>query len=241
MSGKGVKVDTLWFNFKTTWRNYSKEQIEKMQSKLHHGRKAPTRTNDRKVAVDVYLLKSTDNEDCDSPPYPAYKIEMALVCEEAMMEYGGEKVPLRFQGSDIELLRKAMWGALDARFATQWEDWYLVSVMGKKSWDSDDGTAINVTYETVEKGIMHDGVLVLRKTKYQAHEILPWPESFEDDDGNPIACIPATEENTKLLNVFSERVKEVEKGIREMLKPKAITETLRKMPELSRLLPSGET
>ncbi len=226
------KVQTLTYNYKGMWTEEPPEEEDEEQTPP----KKPMVT-DRKVIVDVYLHKKIDDSKCKQPPYPVKQVWFELKCESVKDK---DQRALSFVGEDIELLRTTMWGALDARFEVQWFDYYLVNLNVKRPYEG-PGTEVNFHYKDVRKGIAHDGTMLMREWCHNEYRIKPWPGEFTDHAGKAMACIPATPENKKSLESFSERFTEVGERMKDMLRPKNIMKTLGSLSTAMPLLAPEDT
>jgi len=168
-----------------------------------------------KVSVELRLIKKFSES--DKPPQPTKEVWFRVVCKEA---------GIKLEGTDVELLRKVMWGHLDARYAVKWEEYYLVQIEHQRPYDG-IGTGISFGYERVQKGTAWDGTLLLRKDHWAAgRTITIWPGEFQDKAGNALACIPATGANHDALIGFSMQVDKLRKSLAELLRPAKIMATL---------------
>jgi hypothetical protein len=191
------------------------------------------RVRQRSVEVEVFLEKRMDES--DEPPHPVAEVSFAVVCKEKGADF-------RLVGTDIEALRKAAWGQLDARFKVAWEEWFLVKV-DPVSYIQGTGEGIEFSYANVWRGVAHDGTLLLREyDRYNSSsvwKISPWPGEFKNKNGRVIACIPATKANRKALEEFAEGVKALRARLADFLAPDKIERTLANLSGIN-LLPAPE-
>lgn len=172
------------------------------------------------VEVEVRLIKKS--KETEEAPYPLEEVKFEISCKEPRFV---------MRGTDIEALRKTAWGELDTAFKVKWERWYLVNVERARMYFGGSGTGLEFRYETVDRGTAHDGTLLMRKFKTHRSggdpwEVTPWPGVFKDSNGDVMACIPATDENTAALEEFAKGVDRMRKGIADYLRPDKIQQTL---------------
>ena len=183
----------------------------------------------KKVAVELRLIKKF--ADSDKPPLVVKEVWFRVVCPELRW---------KIEGTDVELLRKEMFGRLDKHYEVKWEAYYLVTVSHHAPYYKGIGTGIEFIYERVEKGLAYDGTLLLRHRQWGGNErIVAWPGEFQDDQGKTIACIPATTQNTEALEEFAERVNALRRKLASLLTPDKIMKTLQTMSS-NPLLPAPE-
>lgn len=190
--------------------------------------KAPKRKRvvNKVVTVEVRIVKTTRQS--EEAPHPLDTVNFEVVCRE---------LDARFKGTDIELLRAAMWGLLDKRFEINWDHFYLVQILPSRIY-SGEGSGFEFSYKHVYKGTTWDGKLLLKQNDWQRDvKITPWPGAFTDNAGKVIACIPVTEQNTAALEEFAKRIDKMREALADFLRPERIQQTLADMAGLSRLLP----
>jgi len=179
-----------------------------------------------KTEVRVYLVKET--KDIGEPPHETHKVSFRVECDEPLFE---------FTGHDIEALHAASWEKLDSHFEIKWTRWFLVKVSQESIYEG-VGTAMSFTYDTVEKGVTHDGKELLRQDKWGRREkITPWPGRFVDRCGRVQACIPETDANRAALEEFAKRVNLLRERLADFLKPEVIEENLRLLGSCNLLPP----
>jgi hypothetical protein len=175
-----------------------------------------------RVTIEVYMTKNF--RECLEPPHPPEDVKFLLRCESK--ECGIETI--RMVGTDLEVLRKAMFARLSNKFEIRFENYYLVQVNDVRQYGGALGAGVEFNYKDVEKGICWDGSLVMRKWEGMGErwKISPWPGEFKDSGGNVLALIPRTEEHTASLEEFARRVQEMRKAMSDLLRPHNIAETL---------------
>lgn len=183
-----------------------------------------------KTEVCVYIVKET--KDIGTPPHETNKVEFRVECENPAFE---------FSGPDIAALHAASWDKLDHHFEIKWSRWFLVKVSRDSIYEG-LGTAMSFTYDSVEKGITHDGKELLRQDRWGRRErITPWPGRFVDNQGRVQACIEATDENEKALEEFGKRIDALRERLADFLRPDVIEQNLRLLSGLKFLpeVPKG--
>jgi hypothetical protein len=183
------------------------------------------RVEPKKVPIELRLIKKFSG---DTPPLATGEVCFDLICKEA-------EISLR--GSDIEVLRAAMWDKLDTKYEVKWEPYYLVSIRPERPY-AGVGTGMIFEYEDVDKGVAWDGTLLLRQRGYRRDEIQPWPGEFKDKQGTVLACIPATSANAKELRQFRDRIDELRERLADFLRPEEILRTLAGLNGMTLLPPS---
>lgn len=181
-----------------------------------------------KTEVNVYLVKET--KDIGEPPHETNKVEFKVECDEPQFE---------FHGPDISALHAAAWDKLDHHFEITWTRWFLVKVSRDSIYEG-MGTAMSFTYDTVEKGVTHDGKELLRQDRYGRRErITPWPGRFLDERGRVQACILDTPANRAALEEFAKRIDVLREKLADFLRPEVIERNLqllagcKLLPEMS--------
>jgi hypothetical protein len=181
-----------------------------------------------KAEVKVLMEKKTSDQ--GGPPYALEEVHFVVECREPKFS---------FQGTDIECLRQAAWDKLDAKFAIKWENFYLVKVRPERVYDG-QGSGLSFSYDWVYRGTTWDGKELMRQSQFRGEDkITPWPGRFTDKNGQTVACIPATEENSAALREFGKRVDKLRDLMRDTLKPEHIMQTLQNLSGLM-LLPPAE-
>lgn len=170
----------------------------------------------KKVEVELRLIKKF--ADSAEPPLATKEVSFVVVCKEA---------DIKLAGTDIEALRTAMWEKLGKRYEVKWERYYLVRIRPESPYEG-IGTGFTFSYDWVEKGTAWDGTLLLReRQRFRGGDrISPWPGTFRDKNGQVMACIPETPENTKALKEFRERIDALRELLAGFLRPEQIMHTL---------------
>jgi hypothetical protein len=221
-AGEGKLVDTWIYAYKGI------EQPGDEDAEDHE--KQPKLVRDMKVEVELRLDKTTD--ELDNPPHALRQIEFLVICRAPY---------IRFKGTDIEALRKAVWEKLDEQFQIKWERYYKVQITQARIYDG-IGAAMEFSYHDVEKGTAHDGTLLLREyqTYRSEYKVAPWPGSFKDERGKVIACIPDTKANRQALEEYAKRLNALREKLAETLRPEVILQTLANLNRLALPPPAKE-
>lgn len=209
--GNGVLVDTWVYD-----AAYSVEKDAPEADGEDEGKTRERKT--RKVEVELRMIKEFD-QTSTSPPYATKGVKFTLTCKD---------LGISFEGTDVEILRKAMWEKLDAKYQIDWKRWFLVRVERAHHYE-DPGAGMTFSYAWIERGVAFDGsVLMRRRNRYTRYdyEITAWPQQFKEQNGRTVACIEATPENEAALDEFGRRIDEMRKQLAEFVKPDAIRETL---------------
>lgn len=167
-----------------------------------------------KVVVCLYIHKKFKAS--NKPPLEAKEVFFTVECKEPKFS---------LTGTDIEVLRAAMWEHLDEHFSVKWELNFLVRIDDRKPYEG-SGTGLVFSYSTVWKGTAWDGSLLLKEYKYRDTIISPWPGEFTDQNGNVIACIPYNDENKEALEAFSKKIEQLREFLASFLRPEQIMKTL---------------
>lgn len=190
---------------------------------------AGSRVITKKVEVDLYLCKKTDAS--DTPPYPLKNVHFEVRCEEPKF---------CFVGTEIEVLRAAAWARLDERYTVEWHPYFLVKVGHSPGYGNGISNGLEMSYDTVYKGVTWDGKLLLKQYARFDREtqIKPWPGRFVDKGGHAIACIPNNDANEVALKEFQKRITKLRELMTDYLRPERIQETLANLAGLSLLPPA---
>lgn len=203
-------------------------QDERQENERYEMKKQ--RVKNKIITMRLELHKKTSQS--EEPPHPTEDVHFEVYCKE---------LDLRMSGTDIELLRTAMWEHLDKKFAIKWEGYYLVEVKESRSWGGKSGTGIQFEYDTVWRGTTWDGKFLLKKYDGSHFVIRPWPGEFTDNGGNVMACIPATEENKAALKEFCKRMDRMREVMADYLRPERILKTLADLGGAMPFLPAPST
>jgi hypothetical protein len=180
-----------------------------------------------KIKVPIHLRIFKKYDTTSAPPMSANEVWFTVECE---------KFKFYFSGTDIEILRAAMWGKLETQFATKWERYFLVQITPQHPY-SGCGTGLSFSYEWVDKGTAWDGTLLMRRDMIRHRSVERWPGTFKDRNGNVIACIPVTDANEKALLEFTKRIDELRKVLANFLRPENIQHTLENLSSILLLPP----
>lgn len=178
----------------------------------------PLLVKDQVLDIEVRMLEKTADE---TLPRTVNAVEFKLVCK---------ALDISLVGSDIEVLRAAMWAKLEKAHEIQWERWYLVQVAGARSFKGDLEVGFSLSQNTVYRGVAKDGTVLMREFErghtFGHWRYKPWPGVYQDLGGHVIACIPATESNDAALDEFRARILALQTRISDLVKPAVILETL---------------
>jgi hypothetical protein len=201
------------------------ERADDEQEEKYH--EVKERVQNKVVTVELYLEKTTKQS--EEAPHPLDTIKFHLKCDE---------LELTLEGTDVELLRAAMWSKLDARYEIKWDKYFLVEVDSTHPYTG-WGTGMVFSYNDVFKGTTWDGKTLLRIRRYHEEKIEPWPGVFTRKGGKVIACIEATEANEAALEEFKSRVDLLREKLQSFLEPDKILTTLANLRGFN-LLPAPE-
>lgn len=216
----GLLVDTLYYRYKGV-RLESGDLVghdtDNESGGDDEGRQ-PGSVEEVEVSVEVRLRKTYDG-DAAGENRPVKSLAFTLSCDAP---------EVKVSGSDIELLRKAMWGHLDKAYEVKWEPYFLVTIRPGISFGNGISHGFVFAYDTVYKGTAHDGALMMKKYSGYSHgyKVEPWPGRFKDEGGNLLACIEGTDENRQALKRFGDKVDQWREAIADFFKPEVIMHTL---------------
>lgn len=222
-NGKGTLVDTLHYRFvglEIEGGRLTAEADEQVDP-------ASCRVASKTVPVEVRLIKHF-NREAEGSNRPVDRVEFALSCKNP---------EFRIKGPDIEILRRAVWDHLDSELRVHWEHYYLVQVEPEIVYRG-RGCGMSFIYRNVERGVAHDGTLLLREYRGHEHVITAWPGEFRDERNKLMACIPATDANTAALEEFAKMIDEMRKRLAQFFRPEQIMRTLQNLGAL-KMLESG--
>lgn len=190
---------------------------------------AGSRVVTKKVEVDLYLCKHTSSS--DTPPYPLKDVDFEVRCKEPKF---------CFKGTEIEVLRAAAWAKLDEKYAVQWHPYFLVTVSSAHGFGGGISRGLEMSYDTVYKGITWDGKFLLKQyARFHGETVIkPWPGRFVDKGGHAIACIPRNEVNEQALDEFHRRIEKLRELMTDHLRPERIEATLANLAGLALLPPA---
>lgn len=195
------------------------------------------RIGERKIAVEVYILKETEEDD-KTPPYTLNKVEFMVQCRHEELN-----LKISVEGTDIAALRAEVWNRLDARFEIKWHDYYIVRLVPARIYEG-TGEGLEFSYDTVEKGITWEGKELLKQWKHTYrggdYRITVWPGRFTDRGGEVVACIPRNDMTEKALVEFAGKIVKMRDALKNYLKPEYIMHTLTGIAGLKLLEASNE-
>ncbi len=173
---------------------------------------------DQRVEVKVYLRK--ESKELDAPPHGTKAVLFYITCDAPR---------IRLEGTDVEALRAAVWGLCDAHYEVKWQKYYLVRIGTGFIYDG-LGAGLDFIYKDVYKGVTPEGKELLRELdkngRTYGYKISPWPGQFTDKDDQVMACLPATEANTRALEEFARRILALRERIVDLVRPETIQQTL---------------
>jgi hypothetical protein len=190
-------------------------------------REVKERVQNKTVTLELHLEKTTKQS--EEAPHPLDTIKFYLKCDE---------LDIVLEGTDVELLRAAMWSKLDVAYAIKWDKYFLVEVDSTHPYTG-WGTGMVFSYNDVFKGTTWDGKNLLRIRRYREEKIEPWPGVFTKKGGKVIACIEATDANEAALEEFKSRVDLLREKLQSFLEPERILATLANLRGFN-LLPAPE-
>ena len=202
------------------------------------------RDDGEKVIIELRLVKRQDDSDVriagqgrrdtNKPPFPTIGTEF-------FVEMTDPK--LHITGTDCEAIRRAVFDALDKRYAIKWEKYYVVEIRPESPY-SGLGAGFCMSYRDIDKGTTFDGKVLKREyahySRGHTYDVEPWPGEFRDHKGKVQACIPATPENEKALKEFTKQINKLRETLTKFLSPELIQQTLANFAGLSNLLPSPD-
>jgi len=197
---------------------------------------APENDDKKKVCVRLRLIKNSrddkyDGHDRNLPPFETLSVSFHVHEPELGIEH--------FEGSDAEILRRAIWAQLDKRYNIEWESYYLVTVRLETPYRG-LGTGFCLEYRDIEKGTTWDGKELLKEYAHRGWRIDPWPGEFRDEGGRIEACIPATPVNTKGLQEFNDRIATLREILTDFLSPEKILHVLADLAGVDAILPAPD-
>ncbi len=204
--------------------------------------------------VDLFHWASKDRR-------TAYEVPIRLVKETGRREDGFQDIPpirsthfgvwiekpVRFGYvcTDIEILRKAIFTALDKECAIDWKEMILVKVAKSYGATYEGGAGIEFSYEAIYVGKTVDGVDLWRKRGYRDETIYEGTPKVglvkgrrddEEELGTMIAVVESTKENGAALEEFSARFEMLRKSLCDFISPEKVQETLDRINNMTMLL-----
>ncbi len=170
--------------------------------------------------VEILAYMQSKYKEYSEPKKEVTAVQFYLSCE------GEEEY-----GTDLDACLKAMRGKLDLKYKIKWERWLIVRVSPDRVYGEGMGAGCRLSWKDIERGVTLDGSVLMRE--YDTHgdwnnkwKISPWPEVYKDKSGKVVACVQATEENEKALEMFAEKLRELTKTLAAFVAPDKIEETL---------------
>jgi len=187
----------------------------------------PGKVVDKIVECELRLLKVFDTEESGADR-TVRGVSFRLHCANPAFT---------LRGTDIELMRKAMWDFLDESFKVKWEPYLLISIVPETLYKGiSNGFCFG--YERIERGVAHDGTLLMRvwgRGNRGGYEVREWPGVFKDRDGRLQACVPETDANEKALKEFIEMISQLRERLAAFFRPDTILQTLANLGSLQML------
>ena len=194
------------------------------------------RMEERKIAVDLFMEKET--EEVKTPPHPLEAVKFIAKCRDSKY-----KINIEIEGTDIEAVRAAVWAEMDERFEIKWHDYYKVYLDNSRIFIG-QGEGLDFYFDETWKGITWEGKELLKewnRGNYSEHyKISPWPGKFKDRNGNIIACIPRNDMTEQALKDFAAKIAKMRELLKTYMTPEAIMGTLTNMSGLKLLEASTE-
>jgi hypothetical protein len=187
----------------------------------------------------------------------AYEVPIRLVKETGRKEDGVEEIPplrkayfgvwiekpVRFGYlcENIEILRQAVFTALDEGTAIDWKPMFLVKVARPYAARYEGGAGVEFTYDTIYLGKTLDGVDAWKEESHRAEMIYEGRPQLGvvkkhrrgEEIGTLITMVEATKENAAALEVFEERFDALRKSLCEFLSPEKVQDTLNRINDMT--------
>jgi len=208
--------------------------------------------------VDLFHWASKDRK-------TAYEVPIRLVKQTGRREDGFQEIPpirsvsfgawiekpvkFGYVCTDIEILRQAIFTALDEACAIDWKEMLLVKVAKSYGARYDGGAGIEFSYEAIYTGKTVDGVDVWRKRGYRDETIYEGTPKVglvkgrrddEEELGTMIAVVESTKANGAALEEFSARFDMLRKSLCDFISPEKVQETLDRINDMTMLLKAPE-
>lgn len=232
-NGEGTLVDTIYYE--STGVTLTDAARTAFADENHDGGDdyPETKVGKIKIPVEVRLRKhfATDT----GKNRPVDEMIFMLICKEPS---------IKLKGTDIEVLRAAMWAELDKENAIKWEHHMLITIEPAMNYGQGISEGLRLVEESVWKGTTKDGMHLLRQTGHNRLDQFgdvykPWPGQFVDKRGRVTACIPATKENQDAIEAFRVKIREMRERLKDLVRPDQILATLANLSEIA--LIAGET
>lgn len=147
----------------------------------------------------------------------------------------------KFVSTDIEVLRRAVWDALDEHYEIEWETYYLVTTTGERNYRLSEGfEGVEFSYDAVYVGKDPDGKTIHRIPMRHGHDQYGegMPTTGKARHGEEtIALVKGTKENVAALKAFVKSLRVMRENIGKFMHPDNINETLMKAASSIRSLP----
>lgn len=218
-NGEGTLVDTI--HYESTGVTLTDAARTALAQEPDPDNEGPeTSVGKVKIPIEVRLRKHFSTE--TGRDRPVGELQFALVCR---------RPAITLRGTDIEVLRAAMWAELDKDSAIAWEQYMLVTIEPAMSYGEGVSEGLRLNTETVWKGTTRDGLHLLRqlgRSRLEVHgwAYRPWPGAFTDRAGRVTACIPATAANEAAMEEFRVRIREMRERLKDLVRPERILQTL---------------
>jgi hypothetical protein len=207
--------------------------------------------------VDLFHWDSKDGK-------AAYEVPIRLVKETGRKEDGFEEIPplrkvyfgvwiekpIRFGYlcENIEILRQAVFTALDEGTAIDWKPMFLVKVKRPYAARYEGGAGVEFTYDTIYLGKTLDGADVWKEESHRTEMIYEGHPKLGvvtkhyrgEEVGTLITMVDATKENAAALEVFEGRFDALRKSLCAFLAPDKVQGTLNRINDMTMALQAPE-
>jgi hypothetical protein len=211
--GKGSKIDTFHYDIK---------QVTEEEPPTDNEDDFPKdRVINRKVAIDLYLVKQFSVDPDLPPPAAVTDVSLRLHCPETNDEV---------IGTDLSAMLTDMRAKLDVRFRIEWKRWFLVRIDPSRAY-SGNGDGLLLSWEEIQRGVAYDGSVLQRRYDSYASlhankwKVSTWPKNFIEK-GRMLAAIEATEANERALELAKKQIAELREMLVQRVGPKLIEQTL---------------
>ena len=230
-NGEGVLVDTI--HYESAGVTLTDKAAEALDDEIDSG--GGVKVGQVKIPVEVRLRKEFKAGGGTSRAVE--RMQFSLVCR---------KPAIVLRGSDIETLRRAMWGELDKSTAIAWEQYLLITIEPTMGYGEGVSEGLRLEEKTVWKGTTQDGYLMLREHSHDRMGVgwtyRPWPGEFTDKRGRVTACIPANKTNEEAMDEFRGRIRALRAKLQDLVRPDTIAATLANLSGIPLLpTPIGKT
>lgn len=169
---------------------------------------------DTEIALPVRLCKAEDPRN-NQPRNRGGTFQTREVRFKIELPENAPGAPRTFEGTDIEILREAVFDYLDDQSEGSWTTYFRVVVAGSnRTWDKEDmSRELTISYDTIEVTKRSNGKWMYReegyRSRYDYHDGLPW-ESKEGRsrprDDRSICYVLGTDENEEALKSFLKQI-----------------------------------